>query len=180
LDDAIQRPNSFGITSMHVYTDSLGAAHLYIGSDGSFGNVPAELIRVNSDDSWDLIVGKSRTIGGHRLDPLSGRTAGFGWKYNTEIWRMEDYGGVLYVGTYDRSTVVADQHNWGQQRMRQVGFDLWASADGEHFTSVTKNGFGDRFSLGARSLQATPYGLFVGSATRSGGLHVWQAVGPQG
>jgi hypothetical protein len=176
----LPHPNSFGITSMHVYTDSLGSAHLYIGSDGSFGNVPAELIRVNPDDSWDLIVGKARTVGGRQFNPLSGQTAGFGWKYNTEIWRMEDYRGVLYVGTYDRSTLVADVHTWPQSLMSHVGFDLWASADGEHFSSVTTNGFGDRFSDGARSLQATPYGLFVGSATRAAGLHVWQAVGPQG
>jgi hypothetical protein len=44
------------------------------------------------------------------------------------------------------------------------------------FTPVTVNGFGDIFSFGARTMRATPYGLFLGSANWDQGLRVWQGA----
>lgn len=171
----LRKPN-WGIVSMHVYTDTAGTPHLYVGTDGSSNFTPAELIRINTDNSWDLIVGNPRWVTGKGwVRPLSGFRSGFNWKYNLHMWRMETYNGALYVGTYDDSTFEADSNKLPQGDQPYEGFDLYGSADGIHFSPVTLNGFGDRLSFGARTIQATPYGLFVGSTTLSGGFHVWEA-----
>lgn len=161
------------ITSMHVFTDTNGVAHLYVGTDGAPNKQAAEIVRVNTDDSWDLVVGDPRTVNGKLMTPLSGLTSGFGWYYNWHMWRMEDYQGVLYVGTFDSSTTLKDKPQ-GQALRPYMGFDLWASPDGVNFVPVTQNGFGDMFSFGARTLKATPFGLFLGSANFYYGLRIWQ------
>ena len=44
------------------------------------------------------------------------------------------------------------------------GFDMIKTADGENFEVVTNDGFGDKYNYGGRSMAATPYGLYVGTA----------------
>lgn len=173
---------SFTVTSMHVYTDTNGVPHLYVGTDGAgLVHQPAEVIRINptasgQPDSWDLVVGKPRMVDGVYKTPLSGLGAGFDWLFNIHMWRMEDYNGVLYIGTFDNSTSYKNIPILGPLLRPLMGFDLWASTDGIHFSPVTLNGFGDPFSAGARSMQATPYGLFVGGASLYKALRVWQCV----
>ncbi len=162
------------VTSMHVFKDPNGVQHLYVGTDSTDGIASthaAEIVRVNTDDSWDLIVGDVRIVGFQLKEPLSGMGSGFGSPYNIHMWRMEDYQGVLYVGTNNDYILQYGQPGF---QLGNAGFQLWASTDGIVFQPVTQNGFGDPFSYGARTLQATPNGLFVGSANHYQGLRIWQ------
>lgn len=162
------------VLSLHVYTDTANIPHLYVGTDGAHNGTPAEIVRLNLDDSWDLIMGNPRVVNGVSITPTSGLSSGFGWPLNQHVWSMEDYNGVLYAGTYDASTLWKD--NYPPFDTPLMGFDLWASTDGLTFTPVTVNGFGDIFSFGARTMKATPYGLFVGSANWDQGLRIWQGA----
>ncbi len=164
--------NSY-VLSMQVFTDTLGVAHLYVGTDGAATNQPIELIRINADDSWDLIAGKPRTVNGVLMRPTSQLPAGFGWPYNFHVWRMAVHDGILYVGTFDAST--SRKHTPGGSLLQnKMGFDLYATRDGVTLTKVTDTGFGDLFSDGVRTMQDTPYGLFVGSNNIYYGLRIWQ------
>ncbi len=177
--------SSVAVVSMHVYTDTVGVPHLYVGTASGLAVKgqplpnpgPAELIRINTDDSWDLIAGTPRTVDGVSKAPLSGWPAGFGWFYNFHMYRMGDYNGTLYVGTYNDATRLLISPAQQQQYQQCTGGNLWASDDGIHFYPITQNAFGDRWSDSIRSIQATPYGLFIGSNNEFYGLRLWQAVG---
>ncbi len=166
------RQGSLGVASMMVFTDTSGTPALYVGTDGSAMNRSAELIRIHADDSWDLLVGRPRVINGVLRSPLSQLPGGFGWPYNLQMRAQAAADGWLYVGTFDAST--AQQYQPGGYLLRnKMGFDLYATHDGVTFTKVTDNGFGDPFSVAARSLAGTPLGLFVGSSNPYYGLRTW-------
>ena len=63
---------------------------------------PVNLYRMNAEEEIELIVGDADEMfpeGG-----LSGLGSGFGCNENQYIWKMTEYGGRLYVGTYDASS----------------------------------------------------------------------------
>jgi hypothetical protein len=80
------------------------------------------------------------------------------------------------VGTFDSSTTLRDDPQLGEYARQFMGFDLYSSTDGIHFTPVTTDGFGDGFNFGARTLASTPYGLFLGTANYYYGLQIWLGV----
>lgn len=135
----------------------------------------AELIRVHPDDSWDLIVGRPRnTEEGFRV-PWSGFSSGFNHPFNNHMWRMVVHEDVLYVGTYDSSTVLKETPL--RPLLENVmGFDLFASTDGVHFRSITRDGFGHPLQVGCRNLISTPYGLFLGTATFYYGSYIFRGM----
>jgi SAM-dependent methyltransferase len=51
---------------------------------------------------------------------------------------------------------------------RRGGFDLWRTRDGVRWYGVTRNGFGNPFNLGGRTMVSTPHGLFIGTANLFG------------
>ncbi|MCH7787423.1 MAG: hypothetical protein IIC22_07925, partial [Chloroflexi bacterium] len=141
---------------------------LYMGTDN-----PAEIVRINPDDSWDLIVGTPRQLpDGSWKYPLSGMNEGFNNSLNEHIWRMDGDDSALYVGTYDYSTWNRTCPEKEILLRENMGFDLYKSTDGVHFSAITMNGFGDKFEFGVRALKTTPYGLFVGSANFYYGTNV--------
>ena len=170
-------PLNVEVLSMKVFQN-----HLYVGLNGANGigvtdpsspSVPAELIRINPDDSWDLVAGATRMLpDGTIKSPLSGLAAGFGNQYNLHMWRMEVFDDHLYVGTFDASTMFKNEPSIAPSLQPGMGFDLYTSADGLTFSPITTTGFGDMFNFGARTLVATPYGLFVGSTNNWYGLKV--------
>ncbi len=162
-----RKPRPSGsVLSMFVFKD-----RLYVGTDR-----PAELIRINPDDTWDLIIGTPRDTPDGRKEPLSGMGDGFGNWLNWHIWRMGEYNGWLYVGTYDGSTTF-HTISWLEPILRPyMGFDLYASQDGVHFTKITTTGFDHMFDCGVRTLESTPYGLFLGTANPYYGLRIWRGV----
>lgn len=82
---------------------------LYVGSlnlpfgTGTDGVKGFDLIRLDTKDSWDLIVGdeEPRIPTDPRGPPLSGWPSGFRNPFNLYAWSMEEYDGNLYLGTYD-------------------------------------------------------------------------------
>ncbi|MEI6125742.1 MAG: hypothetical protein WCQ99_04225, partial [Pseudomonadota bacterium] len=154
---------SVTIVSMHVFNN-----RLYVGTDK-----PAELIRINPNDTWDLVVGKPRRTPDGKKYPLSGFINGFNWPWNVHIWRMQDHEGVLYAGTADQSTRVRNAPIYGKLIESEFGFDLYASANGWTWSPITTNGFGDKWQMGLRTFASTPYGLFLGTCNFWGGLQIW-------
>ena len=149
---------------------------LYLGCNGvnpGLPSQPAELIRIKADDSWDVVVGKPRDTPAGRKLPISGLSAGFGNIYNLHMWRMEVFEGRLYVGTFDVSTSQKNNPSTDPNVRANMGFDLYRTTDGVSFEPVTTTGFGDKFNFGLRTLQATPYGLFLGTANYYYGLNIY-------
>jgi hypothetical protein len=162
--------------SMQVYDGDL-----YVGGDGVRNGVPltdqgAELFRIHSDNTWDLIAGSTRTtspIG--PINPLSGLDVGFSWFLNQHMWRMAVHDSRLYVGTFDESVLL--RFNKGASAWEpEYGFDLWWTQDGTYFSQVDQQGFGDPYNMGVRSMISTPLGLFLGSANPFFGLNIYKGA----
>lgn len=140
------------------------------------GPAAAEILRINPDDSIDVIVGDRDDEG---REPLSGLPSGFGNFFNGYIWTMVEHDGWLYCGTYDWSITLRwsklDQAPARVRRLMELvgpetiieaegGADLWRSADGENWLPVCRTGLGNAYNWGIRNLLSSPCGLFVGTA----------------
>jgi hypothetical protein len=154
------------VISMQVYK-----GRLYVGTDR-----PGEVIRINPDDSWDLVVGTPRETPDGWKYPLSGLDAGFSNWLNGHIWRMKEHRGRFYIGTWDMSTFFRDVAGAEAVLEPNYGFDLFETDDGCLFAPITVTGFGDRYNWGLRSFADTPHGLFAGTANNWYGLQIWRGV----
>jgi hypothetical protein len=47
---------------------------------------------------------------------------------------------------------------------QQSGFDMYRSYDGTNWVPVSRNGMGNPYNMGLRTIESTPYGLFLGTA----------------
>lgn len=160
---------SQSIVSFHVYQD-----RLYVGTFD-----PAELYRINPDDTWELLIGEPRQTPAGMMYPLSGLESGFGWPFNVQIYRMHSFDGVLYLGTLDVSRELTETFPGlpGQQLLSwHYGFDLYQTTDGQNFEPLTINGFDDQFQIAVRTFATTPHGLFLGTGSYWYGLNIWQYV----
>lgn len=142
---------------------------LYVGTD-------REVLRVNPDDSWDLVVGTARkTPDGRKLEPLSGFDIGFDNFFNVHMWRMGVHDGCLYIGTHDQSTKWRNNAILGTDALRRrMGADIFSTCDGWHYSMVTRDGMGDIFNNGWRNMVSTPYGFFLGSANHFYGTRIYR------
>lgn len=179
--------------SMEIYTDPTYclSSCLYVGTDR-----PNEMVRIHPDttgqvqsylngnadpnNSWDLIVGNPRTVpsgqpnAGLYIAPLSGIGQYFDNGFTGHFWRMGVGSQGLYMGTWDQSTDNDVLNpNLGPIWSQEYGTDLWRSADGVHWTFISKVGLGDGNNTGSRSFAATPFGLFMGTAREQGGTQVF-------
>lgn len=150
--------------SMHVFNGCL-----YAGMD----RPQTEIIRINPDDSWDLVIGAPRLTPAGWKYPLSGIDAGFNTWLNGHIWRMQAHEGRLYVGTMNMSVALRKSP---RIHPANFGFDLYETDDGWHFAPITANGFGHELDYGVRALASTPHGLFVGSANNWQACHIWRGA----
>jgi hypothetical protein len=155
-----------GALSMHIFE-----GRLYVGTDR-----PAEVIRINPDDSWDLIVGRPRETPDGMKSPLSGFGPGFDYEMNVHIWRMQAHDGWLYAGTCDQSTAWKEVPFINDMLEPYMGFDLFTTPDGERFTMITRTGFDHRLDYGVRTFASTPYGLFLGTTNEYYGTRVFRGV----
>lgn len=143
------------------------------------GPAAAEVVRINADDTWDLIMGDQRMVDGQDLYPLSGLRAGWGNFFNGYMWTMGVYDGWLYCGSYDwsinlRWSVLDGAPAQARTLMETIGTeniiaseggaDLWRTCDGENWLPVTKTGFGNPYNWGVRNIVPSPIGLFIGTA----------------
>jgi hypothetical protein len=178
---------SDAIVSMHEYF-----GRLYVGTDNF-----AEVIRINPDDTWDLVVGAPRAVplpnGGSEVKyPVSGLDAGFGNTLNVHAWQADDPFGYLYIGTYNASTAfrcrVPNDNNYcanpnGSVLVpSQMGAQLYRTHDGWYYSAITTNGFADpsdphggKFDYGIRNMASTPHGFFAGTTNDFYGLAMFQA-----
>jgi hypothetical protein len=137
------------------------------------------LIRIAPDDSWELVVGEARPVGGTLVTPISGLGDGFGNPFNAHFWRMADHAGALFVGTNDWSWLLQGSGpliSLIQPLVRrQFGYDLFGSCDGRHWYRASADAFGrSGANFGARTMESTPAGAFIGSANQAEGAIVWR------
>ena len=166
------------VVSMQVFHNSL-----YVGASGWYnrGTLPlSELIRIQRDGRWSLVVGNPRTLpNGATAYPTSGLGDGFGSLFNAHFWRMAAQGRGLYVGTNSWSYALKSYvgNSWLTDVLAaDVGYQMWASCNGVDFFPVTRDAFGvSEYDFGARTLQAGGRGgeeLYVGSANHAQGTMV--------
>jgi hypothetical protein len=154
---------SKGVASMHV-----SHGRLYVGTDK-----PAELIRVNPDDSWDLIVGKPRGTTQGRKEPLSGLMTGFDYLMVNHFHRMTTYQNNLFLSTND-ATGFMKIYRVGRRFLPNMGFDLYVSPNGVDFSMLTLTGLESPFDIVMRTWEPTPYGLFGGTSNPWYGLRMYR------
>ncbi|HLF87552.1 MAG TPA: hypothetical protein VI451_01270, partial [Anaerolineales bacterium] len=140
---------SMSVISMYEYQ-----GRLYVGTDR-----PGEVIRINPDDTWELVVGTPRKTPDGWKFPISGLDVGFGNWLNGHIWRMCEHDGRLYIGTWNMATEFRMAEEEKAALEPSYGFDLYETSDGWHYAPITTNGFYDRFNYGLRSFSSTPHGL---------------------
>ena len=141
------------VVSMHVFNGDL-----YVGAAGWDALLsPCELIRVNPNDTWDVVVGNQRVDPTTRRMkfPISGLPDGFGNPFNAHIWRIDDFNGSLYAGTNDASLAYAKLVPFYPGIATHYGFDLYSTKDGVYWNVVTTTGFGSPTSFGARTMADT-------------------------
>jgi hypothetical protein len=162
-----QTASSAGISDFAEFN---GALYAGASDAAAFEVRPAELIRVHSDDRWDLVMGEPRDpvaagaaflCGGAfvagKCQSLSGRGPGFGSTPTgigqaSYLWRLEAHDGFLYSGSLDLCfgfCSPAFSANPG-------GFDLLRSADGVTWSNVDLTGLGNPFNYGVRVLVSVP------------------------
>lgn len=186
FDSGAERGGYFnqGVVSITAFNGDV-----YVGTgiqNGGFDRVnnigpgASEIIRVRPDDSWDLVVGEPRMTSQGLKSPTSGFGPGFDNPFAGYMWRMCEHEGSLYVGTFDSSPMFPYAKFTDHDRkildrgliegfMRwRGGCELWRTADGDRWVPVTRNGFGNPFNWGIRTLLSTPRGLFVGTANPFG------------
>jgi hypothetical protein len=171
------RPSK-SVVSMHQY-----GGRLYVGTATQI-----EIIRINPDDTWDLVVGPPRAVplpgGGTEWKyPLSGLDAGFGHSLNDHAWQMDTFDRHLYIGTYNASIGSKDDPVHGPLLKHNMGAHLYTTRDGWYYRAVTTNGFatpldpdGGRFDYGIRTMAATPHGIFMGTSNDHRGLAIFRAA----
>jgi len=159
---------SNAVIHMYVY-----GGRLYVGTDK-----PAEMIRINPDDTWDLIVGTPREAPDGWKEPLSGMGPGFDYWLNEHIWRMCEHEGRMYVGTND-ATGFGKEYRFMRPFLDTMGYDFYVTSNGADYNMLTRTGFadegfGDQLGIGIRVLASTPYGLFFGTSNPFYGLRIYQ------
>ena len=157
------------IAHMHVY-----GGRLWAGT-----NRPTEMIRINPDDTWDLLVGEPRMTPDGKKYPLSTMGDGFDWYFNIHIHQLQDHDGWLYLATNDQSNQIPFKLNpWLTTLTEsQYGFDVYRTSDGYYFYPITTRGFEEKsYDFTGRVFASTPVGLFLGTGNNNYGLHIWRGI----
>ncbi len=149
--------------SMAVFNNQL-----YVGTDR-----PTEMVRLNPDDSWDLLVGPPRDTPQGMKYPLSGMSNGFGNTFTGHFYRMAAYNNHLYLGTWDWSESLQPLPYVDPVFLYEYGTDLYKTPDGIHWSALSHNGLNDPENFGIRSFVPTSVGLFLGTTRPFGGAQVW-------
>lgn len=128
-----------GAGVMYVYNDYLYIGeyndeeipleHILFKSDFTFMNHNLEqsvsLYRMDKNENIELIVGDATKMfpdGG-----ISGIESGFGRRENQYIWRMAEYNGKLYVGTFDTSSLLEPVGQFANGDLVTMSLDEWKS-----------------------------------------------------
>jgi hypothetical protein len=167
------RPSK-SVVSMFVHNN-----RLYVGT----ATFP-EMIRVNADDTWDLVMGSPRLdpVTKQMKYPTSNLDAGFGETLNDHVWYQDDIYGFMYAGTYHATTGSRFDPTYGAALAHNMGAHLYRTPDDWYYSAVTMNGFSDpsdprggKFDYGVRTMKSTPYGMFLGTANDYYGTEIFRA-----
>jgi hypothetical protein len=142
------------------------------------GPAAAEILRFNKNDEWDLIAGTPRFTPVGVKVPLSLMGPGFGDSENSVFWAIAAHDECLYAGSHNNTIW---RNALSGAREMTGGFHLWASCDGETWSPITLDGFGDPYSCGVRTMVSTPHGLFLGTLNHRDVERLWfRLTGRQG
>lgn len=175
---------SQGVVSMAAMPDGTvfvgsGIQKGGIDKENKIGPAGPELIRLNPDDSSDIIMGDRRLD----TEPLSGMMAGWNNVFTGSIWKMNMHDGWLYAGTQDWLMFLLYRNfdnldSPAAQILRRMeveefvenfgGYDLWRTRDGENWVPVTRSGFENPYNHGVRNILSTPHGVYIGSSNQFG------------
>ncbi len=163
-----------------------------------------DIIRIDKYDNWQMVVGGNPLLGDEHRS-LSRLGAGFNNPFNVYGWQIQEYQGKLLISTFDDSsnmeviltTLLANREALEQvfepaiiriiiavyrsvvEILRAIrypiGFDLYVSEDGIHFSPVFLNGLGNPNNYGGRILYVgSDNKLYIGTANPFQGCEVWQ------
>ena len=181
--------------SLQTFLDVLTPCQVYrFGADDKW-----EMIIGNPDESNGVFAERKGNYGAGFFNPptLTGVPLPTGissvqdLSLNLYAWRMGVYNGKLYVTTFDPGVVLDYAENMVTDPLQKeavrlfitafkayndnpAGFDLYSTANGFDFTAVTRDGFGDKFNYGGRTIKPTENGLYVGTANPFYGGQVWK------
>jgi hypothetical protein len=162
------------VVSMGVYKGDL-----YVGASGWYASTlpQSEMIRIHSNNTFDLITGDPRPYAFVNLAPLSGLGNGFGNIFTAHFWRFGSVAGGFYITTNDWSANLWNVPGVNAAVKKNYGFDLWGTCDGEHWSAVTQNAFGDGlYNFGGRTTTTDPNNpvMYIGSVNAAQGFSVWK------
>ncbi len=171
-DGAGRGPLVTSVVSMQAYR-----GQLYVGASGWGTSIfpVSELIRINGDGTWGVVVGNPRSVAGTVKSPVSGLGDGFGNPFNAHFWRMVVYRGALLLGTNDWSWSLMGTPGIDTGLRSEFGFDLYGTCDGTEWWTATRNGFGSPDDYGVRTLVASRAGLFLGTTNLIQGTTIRQS-----
>jgi hypothetical protein len=174
-------PLTLGVFNDHLYVGSIMFPLLAANPLGPSSFKPFDLIRINKDDVWELVVGgqpvqPTAPTTGTRGIALSLLPSGVANVFNLYCWQLIEYEGELYLGTFDWLIVLS--------RLLKIppsspysGFDLFKSKDGINWESITINGLGNPDNYGARLLfESTNGHLYLGTANPFDSCEVWENI----
>ena len=166
-------PTGFGA---YAWSMSVFNNQLYVGAGMLIAPNPNndDILRINPDDTWDLVEGTPRNTPDGMKYPLSGLPNGFGNGFEDGIWHMQGSGGDLFIGASDESQTWESLPGFGATLAGVYGFDAFATPDGVYITQLTQNGFGNIMDFGIARMADTPYGAFLGGANVQSGLNIWK------
>jgi len=188
---------------LQTFLDVLTPCQVYrFGADDEW-----EMIIGNTDESSGVFADRLGNYGAGFFNPPAltpgvpmptGISSPKDLSLNLYAWRMGVYNGKLYVTTFDPGVVLDYAQNMVSDPVQKAlinglitaykayndnpaGFDLYSTADGVNFTPITRDGFGDKFNYGGRTVRPTENGLYVGTANPFYGAQVWKVTDtPQG
>lgn len=157
--------------TMNVWTQpDDNQEHLWIGTDRKI-----EIVRVNLDDSWDIMVGQPRQTPSGFKTPNSGIAYYFDNDFDGHVWQLQNAPNTgIHASTWDWSILLRQANITNQLITGEQGFDFFNSPDALHWYIVSKTGMGDGYNFGGRSGNSNHFGLFWGTARVAGGLQMWQ------
>ncbi len=198
LDSGSGQPNSAGVAQMAEFGGQLYAG---VSESAVYRATQAELIRIQPDDTWDLVMGEPRvgTPAGLNCNagtydplgsapptpacvPLSDMGPGFGGGPSGYAGGRANYVWTLTPHTTATTGLCLYAGtldlNYTGSTVNVWGFDLLRSCDGLNWDWIDDAGFGNGANYGIRNMISTPIGLAIGTANpfsqeATGGSEVW-------
>lgn len=162
-----------------------------------------DIIRINKRDEWELVVGGNPFLPASKS--ASGLGSGFNNPFNVYAWQIREHKGKLLITTFDDSSnmqLILDTLLTNRVALEErigatvtniligiyrtiveilnairypIGFDLYTSTDGIHFSTVFLNGLNNRNNYGGRILyEDSSKNLYLGTANPFEGCEVWK------